>query len=135
MKSTNEIINRVYANGVIKMPFAKTVTKKIIRQYFDSAQKAIIEGYEWEFPSNVGSVVIYKNALMPGELPNVSKVESLKNKYKTLSYNPKTVGYYYSIEMNSDLLKITGMSFKANPTFRKKLFARLYNTDKDYRKK
>lgn len=96
-------------------------TAKIISDYFDIVTENALNGYEVKLPNDFGVLSVYKNRLKDGQMPNVSKSLLFQKGKKQISYNPKTVGYFYSIELDSPVLDKYGFNFEATKTFRKRL--------------
>jgi hypothetical protein len=92
-----------------------------------------LNGYEWELPGNLGTLCIFKNSLKIGQFPKIAKKESIEHKQIILLHNPKKIGLYYSIELNSPILEANGMEFKPCQKLRKLLFQAVFNQNREYR--
>lgn len=107
-------------------------TAKIVSDYLEIVVDNILNGYEVKLPKDFGTIGIYKNELKNGQMPNISKSLMFQQGKKEISYNSKTVGYYYTIEMESPVLEKFGFNFEAGSTLRKRLTDLLIEKNCDY---
>ena len=94
--------------------------RDVINDYLGYVVDNVLNGYEYNIPKMGCKLCIYKNYYKDGEVPRISKAKLYTKGVVEYAYNPKTMGYYNSIELNGELLDKTGMKFKATGSFRKR---------------
>lgn len=111
----------------------KNLVHSVIKDYFNMVQENVLNGYEFDFGKSkdasysLGSLCIHKRRHTPSKLPVYSKVT------RDTAYNKHTIGYYFTIDLDSDVLKREEMKFKASSSFRKKLSGLLFKGETNYR--
>jgi len=121
-----------YSGRMTKVTNIETA-KKVVNSYFKIVADSVLDGFSFDLKlskvsgDEIGSLVIRKRRLEQGEMP--------KKLYgtDTLSFNPYTIGYKYTIDFDSELMDKRGMVFKPSVVIRKRL-CRILNSNKtDYR--
>lgn len=106
---------------------------KLTRGYFNEVMKLVIDGYAYDFEgtyfttSTLGTIHVSKRKHTKDNVNN-----SWRYGFKQ-PYNEHTIGYYFTIDFDSDLMNKSGMKFYPSITFRKKLAKALRTGNYDYR--
>lgn len=104
---------------------------RIANMFIDRIKEEILKGNEIELPGKMGVLVIEKK--VQDKLAPISRIATLKSGKATNAFDPRTMGYYYQIKMNSEGLAHSGIVFKAGSDLRKKLRKNVIEGFKDYK--
>ena len=125
--NTPDIIrNLKCSKSKIKLPTAR-VYNDIVEDYLEMMHSALLHGYEWTLPVNLGKICIHKSSME--EKPAMIK-EVMRN---AENKNIGRKGFSYSIDISSEHLKKNAMTFKPSSVLQKKLKHALNRTTQDYR--
>lgn len=119
--------------GNNKIPVSKR--KSVLSDYFKMIYENLLNGYSVKLPNNFGTMTIFKNKLREGTKPYISPYETIKNRARTLAYNPHTIGYFFSIEIESENMEKYGCKFKAAQKYRRMLSKKLLNGETNFQLK
>lgn len=110
---------------------SRTMTKKIIRKYFNKVRELVLDGFNYEF---IIQKEYYSNISddFTKDLGSICINKRRAGRKYTLAYNPRTVGFWFEIVATWDLLNKNKMRFKADSYFRRKLTRYLRSGERDY---
>lgn len=129
----SDIVNAIVSSRKYNRAKNARIVSKLAREYFKMVTENVINGYAYDFTgtyftnTTLGTIHVSKRK---------HTINTLNNSWRygfNQPYNEHTVGYYYTIDFDSDMLKKVGMKFYPAVTFRKKLAEALRTGNYDYR--
>lgn len=127
----SKIINGIAKNKINKTLVNQRKLSRIINSFLDKAKDEALNGSEIILPGKMGSLVIEKK--VQNKPAPLSRIATLKEGKATHAFDPRTMGYYYQIKVNSENLDHCGIVFKAGSDLRSRLHAKVIGGFKNYK--